>query len=41
MWSFGCIMSELFSGFPLYPGESETEQLAYIMEIQGVPPKEI
>lgn len=33
MWSFGCIISELYAGFPLFPGESEQEQLAYIMEI--------
>ena len=22
MWSFGCIMVELFTGFPIFPGES-------------------
>lgn len=37
MWSFGCIIAELFTGFPLFPGENEMEQLAYIMEIKGVP----
>jgi dual specificity tyrosine-phosphorylation-regulated kinase 2/3/4 len=37
MWSFGCILSELYTGFPLFPGENEMEQLAYIMEIKGVP----
>lgn len=37
MWSFGCILAELYTGFPLFPGENETEQLAYIMETQGVP----
>ena len=30
-------MAELYSGFPLFPGENEAEQLAYIMEIKGVP----
>jgi len=25
MWSFGCIMIELFVGFPIFPGESEKE----------------
>lgn len=25
MWSFGAIIAELFTGFPLYPGESEVE----------------
>ena len=41
MWSFGCIMAELYTGYPLFPGESESEQLAYIMEIKGVPPDQI
>lgn len=41
MWSFGAIISEMFSGFPLFPGESEHEQLAYIMELYGVPPKSL
>ena len=22
MWSFGCILAELFTGYPLFPGES-------------------
>lgn len=38
MWSFGCILAELFTGYPLFPGENETEQLAYTMEMYGVPP---
>ena len=38
MWSFGCIMAELYTGYPLFPGENEAEQLAYVMEIKGVPP---
>jgi len=38
MWSFGCIMAELYTGYPLFPGENEAEQLAYVMEIQGIPP---
>ena len=25
MWSFGCIIVELYIGYPLFPGESETE----------------
>jgi dual specificity tyrosine-phosphorylation-regulated kinase 2/3/4 len=31
MWSFGCILVELATGFPIFPGESEHEQLALIM----------
>lgn len=25
MWSFGCIIGELFTGIPMFPGESEAE----------------
>lgn len=39
MWSFGCILAELFAGLPIFPGEDEAEQLACIMEIFGPPPK--
>ena len=35
MWSFGCILAELYTGYPLFPGSNETEQLACIMEILG------
>ena len=38
MWSFGCILAELHTGYPLFPGNDEYEQLACIMEILGVPP---
>ncbi|XP_033003927.1 dual specificity tyrosine-phosphorylation-regulated kinase 4 [Lacerta agilis] len=38
MWSLGCIMAELYTGYPLFPGENEVEQLACIMEILGLPP---
>ena len=41
MWSFGAIVAELYTGFPLFPGESEMEQLAYIMELYGVPPETV
>lgn len=39
MWSLGCIMAEMFTGYPIFPGENEQEQLACIMEILGVPDK--
>ncbi|ORZ11185.1 kinase-like domain-containing protein [Absidia repens] len=39
MWSVGCILAELRSGYPLFPGENEHEQLACIMEVMGVPSK--
>ncbi|KAI7872124.1 hypothetical protein BDF14DRAFT_1756773 [Spinellus fusiger] len=41
MWSVGCILAELFTGRPLFPGENEQDQLACIMEIQGVPNKHL
>jgi len=37
MWSFGCILAELYTGYPLFPGENEVEQLACIMELFGMP----
>uniref|UniRef100_A0A182IUA7 dual-specificity kinase n=1 Tax=Anopheles atroparvus TaxID=41427 RepID=A0A182IUA7_ANOAO len=41
MWSLGCILAELYTGYPLFPGENEVEQLACIMEILGVPPNDV
>lgn len=41
MWSLGCILAELFTGYPIFPGENEQEQLACIMEIFGPPEKHI
>ena len=41
MWSFGCIMAEFCIGFPIFPGEDESEQLSMIMEICGIPPPEV
>ncbi|XP_064652736.1 dual specificity tyrosine-phosphorylation-regulated kinase 4-like isoform X2 [Lineus longissimus] len=41
MWSLGCILSELYTGYPLFPGENEVEQLACIMELMGLPPAHI
>ncbi|XP_053357066.1 homeodomain-interacting protein kinase 4-like [Clarias gariepinus] len=37
MWSLGCVMAELYLGWPLYPGQSEFEQVRYICETQGLP----
>ncbi|KAJ5888149.1 hypothetical protein N7495_008190, partial [Penicillium taxi] len=41
MWSLGCIMAELFTGYPIFPGENEQEQLACIMEVFGPPEKHL
>ena len=40
-WSFGCILAELYTGLPLFPGENEIEQLACIMEVLNIPPRHI
>ncbi|XP_074533694.1 dual specificity tyrosine-phosphorylation-regulated kinase 4 isoform X2 [Halichoeres trimaculatus] len=40
MWSLGCILAELYTGYPLFPGESEVEQIACIMEVLGLPPND-
>ena len=37
MWSLGCILAELYTGYPIFPGEDEVEQLLYIMEVCGKP----
>uniref|UniRef100_A0A1L8DKI9 dual-specificity kinase n=1 Tax=Nyssomyia neivai TaxID=330878 RepID=A0A1L8DKI9_9DIPT len=41
MWSLGCILAELYTGYPLFPGENESEQLACIMEVLGLPPDDL
>ena len=41
MWSFGCILYELYIGYPLFPGEDEKEHMAMIMEVKGVPPRSV
>ena len=38
IWSFGCILCELFTGKPIFAGESETEQFQCIMDYLGPPP---
>lgn len=39
MWSFGCILAELLTGYPLLPGDDEGDQLACMIELLGMPPK--
>ena len=38
MWSFGCIIVELFLGLPLFPGSSEYDQVARLVDLLGLPP---
>mmetsp|Transcript_16592 Transcript_16592/g.41980 ORF Transcript_16592/g.41980 Transcript_16592/m.41980 type:complete len:604 (-) Transcript_16592:71-1882(-) len=35
VWAIGCIMGELTDGQPLYPGESEIDQLYVIQKVMG------
>ena len=37
MWSFGCILVELYTGLPIFPAESEKELIACIAEVFGEP----
>jgi dual specificity tyrosine-phosphorylation-regulated kinase 2/3/4 len=39
IWSLGCILAELYTASPIFPGESESEQMALIMEVNGLPPR--
>ena len=41
MWSLGCMAAELFLGLPLFPGASEHDLLARIVEMLGVPPDHV
>jgi dual specificity tyrosine-phosphorylation-regulated kinase 2/3/4 len=41
MWSLGCIVAELFTGEPLFPGKNEQEMLEYMMEIIGIPSSDL
>ena len=35
IWSIGCILGELSDGQPLFPGESEIDQLYMIQKVMG------
>ena len=41
MWSLGCIVAELITGQPLWPGECEKDQLLYIISFLGLPPADL
>lgn len=41
MWSLGCILAELYTGFAILPGEDESDQLACIIELLGMPSKQV
>ncbi|KAG7666137.1 uncharacterized protein J8A68_000395 [[Candida] subhashii] len=37
IWSFGCVIAELFTGYPILPGRNEIEQIGLMLEIFGAP----
>ena len=41
MWSLGCILAEMLTGYPLFPGEDEMDQLSCMMEVLGMPPVKV
>uniref|UniRef100_A0A672QJD0 non-specific serine/threonine protein kinase n=1 Tax=Sinocyclocheilus grahami TaxID=75366 RepID=A0A672QJD0_SINGR len=40
-WSLGCVIAELFLGWPLYPGALEYDQIRYISQTQGLPGEQL
>ena len=41
MWSLGCILAELYAGKPLFPGETEQDQMMCLLETLGLPPSHL
>ncbi|GLV40537.1 uncharacterized protein CBL_04338 [Carabus blaptoides fortunei] len=41
MWAVGCIFGEMINKSPLFPGETDIEQLAIILRTLGTPTEEI
>eukprot|EP00792_Barthelona_sp_PAP020_P006652 TRINITY_DN3051_c0_g1_i1.p1 TRINITY_DN3051_c0_g1~~TRINITY_DN3051_c0_g1_i1.p1 ORF type:complete len:560 (+),score=106.75 TRINITY_DN3051_c0_g1_i1:60-1739(+) len=41
MWSLGCMLAEFHTGYPLFPGENEHDQLLCMMEILDLPPQRL
>lgn len=37
IWSTGCILAELYTGVPVFPGENEYEQMKYMTDTLGMP----
>lgn len=40
IWSTGCVFAELFLGKPLFPGETDIDQLSKIFSVLGSPNEE-
>lgn len=41
IWGVGCVMFEILSLFPLFPGNDEIDQVNKVHNILGTPPQEI
>ena len=40
MWSIGCIVAEMLSNRPLFPGKNYLDQIQKIQEVLGTPSKD-
>ena len=40
VWSAGCVLAELLTGSPIFPGSSGVDQLVEIIKVLGTPTKE-
>ena len=38
MWSLGCVIAELWTGRPIFPGKDELDQLFCMIDVIGLPP---
>jgi serine/threonine protein kinase len=41
IWSIGCILFELYSHYPLFPGKNELDQISTIFNILGTPDEKV
>ena len=41
MWSLAAILVELYTGYPIFPGENEQDQLWCMLEVLGLPDKDL
>lgn len=41
IWSVGCVLFELFTQYPLFPGKSEVDQISTIFSVLGTPDEKL